>query len=121
MKRGRARTRGRCRKIRYGCFALPRVPGARMVAKAKRRDVTWFARTEPATGKVEFSESFAGLLPEGQRYIIAHEQAHLETGPDHDARFYAALKRIAEARGIDWKTAWQLETFNLPRSAKRGH
>lgn len=105
---------------RHGRFALPRVPGAKKVAKAKRRDVTWLARTTPDTGLVEFSEHFDKLTPEGKRYIVAHEQAHLEAGADHDAAFYAALERLVKARRIDWKTAWALETYNLPRG-KRGY
>ena len=105
---------------RRGRFKLPRVPGAKKVAKAKRRDVTWLARTTPDTGLVEFSDAFEQLTPEGKRYIVAHEQAHLEAGPDHDARFYEVLKGLAKKRGIDWATAWELETYNLPKG-KRGY
>jgi len=110
-------SRGRHRR---GLFALPRVPGAKKVAKAKRRDVTWLARTTPDTGLVEFSEAFDRLTPEGKRYIVAHEQAHLEAGPDHDHKFYEVLKRLTKERRIDWATAWELETYNLPRG-RRGY
>ncbi len=115
MRRGCKRSRPR-----RGLFALPRVPGAKKVAKAKRRDVSWLARTTPDTGLVEFSEAFDRLTPEGKRYIVAHEQAHLEAGADHDAKFYEVLKKLTKERRIDWETAWGLETFNLPRG-RRGY
>ena len=109
------------RRLRRGRFALPRVPGAKKVAKAKRRDVSWLARTTPSTGLVEFSEAFDRLTPDGKRYIVAHEQAHLEAGADHDAAFYEALEQIIKARRLDWQTAWKLESYNRPRSGKAGH
>lgn len=113
---------------RYGCFRLPRVPGARVVACAggakkcegpriarSRGPVSWLARTDPKARTVEFADGFGDLSPEGQRYIAAHEEAHLRSGPDHDARFYEALKKLVEERRLDWKTAWVLESYNCGR------
>lgn len=120
--------RGRALRRRFGCFRLPRVPGAKNVACAggskqcrgprlprARGPVSWLARTDPAAKTVEFSDAFGRLTPEGQRYIVAHEQAHLIAGPDHDERFYAALKGLIVKRGLDWRTAWELERFNYGR------
>lgn len=110
---------------RFGCFRLPRVPGARKVACAggskrcegpriarSRGPVSWLARTDADGKTVEFSDAFGELTPDGRRYIAAHEEAHLKTGPEHDMRFYAALKKLVEARRIPWKVAYELESYN---------
>jgi Protein of unknown function DUF45 len=103
----------RCRRLakRYGCFRLPHVRGASVV-KAKRKDVSWLARTDPQAKQIEFSDHFGKLTPDGQRYIVAHEEAHLRTGPDHNAAFYAELKRLVTARRIPWPVAYELESWN---------
>jgi hypothetical protein len=104
------------------------VPGAKIVACAggskkckgpkiakSHGPVSWLARTDPVAKTIEFSDGFGDLTPEGKRYIAAHEQAHLLTGPDHDSRFYAALKKLIEQKRLDWKTAWVLESYNCGR------
>lgn len=107
--------RGGCRRSRlrrrYGCFALPRVPGAK-VREAKRGDVSWLARTDPQAKTIEFSRLWNELAPEAKRYIVLHERAHIETGPDHNARFYETLKRLISEHRIDWKVAYELESYN---------
>jgi predicted metal-dependent hydrolase len=98
---------------RYGCFRLPRVKGASEVSEAKRKDVSWFARTDVDSKEIEFSKAFDELSPEGKRYIVLHERAHLKTGPVHDARFYDELKKLVEnSRGVSWKVAYELESYN---------
>ena len=97
---------------RYGCFRLPSIPEARVVKESKRKDVSWLARTDPKAKEVEFSESFNRLTPEGKRYIVLHERAHLKTGPDHNAQFYEALRKLIEANHVPWKIAYELESFN---------
>lgn len=97
---------------RYGCFALPKIRGAKRVAMASRKDVTWLARTDPVAKEIEFSEHFGNLSPDGQRYIVAHEEAHLKTGTDHNAAFYAALKKLVKERRIPWEIAFELESYN---------
>jgi predicted metal-dependent hydrolase len=113
MRRPRRRclSRGALRR-RYGCFRLPPVKGASSVSKAKRRDVSWLARTDPDSGTVEFSEHFGKLSPEGQRYIVLHEQAHLEAGADHNDKFYTVLKRLVKQHRVSWQVAYELEQFN---------
>jgi hypothetical protein len=100
---------------RYGCFRLPVVRGA-TVSKARRKDVNWLARTDSDAKSIEFSEHFGKLSPEGQRYITAHEEAHLHTGPDHNAAFYAELKRLVKSRRISWEVAYELESYNCHAS-----
>jgi len=97
---------------RYGCFRLPHVPGARRVSEAKRKDVAWLARTDPDNKEVEFSEHWNRLSPEGRRYIVLHEQAHLQAGADHNMHFYEVLKRLIEEHHVPWKVAYELESFN---------
>lgn len=122
------RARGRALRRRYGCFRLPHVPGAKKVACAggskscegprisrSHAPVTWLARTDPAAKTVEFSDAFDTLTPKGKRYITAHEQAHLIAGPDHNDRFYDALKKLIVKYRLDWRTAWELERFNYGR------
>ena len=104
--------RGCALRRRYGRFKLPHVDGAKVVKKADRKDVSWLARTDPDAKQVEFSEHFGKLSKEGQRYIVLHEQAHLETGPVHDARFYDTLRRLTAKHRIPWKIAYELETYN---------
>jgi Protein of unknown function DUF45 len=122
----RLRRSRRALRKRYGCFAgcrpgasstrcLPKMEEAKTV-KAVHKDVGWLARTEPRAKDVELSEAFDKLTPEGKRYIILHERAHLKTGPDHNARFYEVLRKLADANGIDWKVAWELESFNCHSS-----
>jgi hypothetical protein len=119
------RPRRRALSKRYGCFKLPRVRGARTVACAggskkcegpriarARGAVSWLARTDPRAKTIEFSEAFGELTPEGKRYITAHEEAHLRTGPDHNSRFYEVLKRLVKERRIDWEVAYELESYN---------
>jgi hypothetical protein len=91
---------------------LPKVREAKVVKAAARDDVSWVARTDPQRKEVEFSEAFSELTPEGKRYIVLHERAHLKTGPDHNAQFYDALKRLIEANKVDWRVAYELESFN---------
>jgi hypothetical protein len=107
----RSKRRGCALQKRYGRFKLPFVRGAKVV-KAARKDVNWLARTDPDRKEVEFSEGWNALLPEAKRYIVLHERAHLETGPDHNAKFYEALKRLIAANNIPWKVAYELESFN---------
>jgi len=117
---GRSCRRGGCRttaiRRRYGCFRLPNIPGAKVVKEADRKDVNWLARTDPDRKEVEFSHHWDKLDPEGKRYIAAHEEAHLKTGPDHNAAFYDVLKKIVADRGISWKTAYALEAYNCHKS-----
>lgn len=107
--------RGGCRssrlRRRYGCFRLPQIRGAH-VAEAKRKDVSWLARTDPVAKTIEFSAAWNKLTPEGKRYIAAHEEAHLRTGPDHNAEFYSELKRLIKKRRISWEVAYELESYN---------
>lgn len=112
---GRRRVGGRLRR-RYGCFRLPLVAGARSVKESARKDVSWLARTDPDRKEVEFSVHFERLSPEAKRYIVLHERAHLETGPDHNERFYSVLKRLVAAHRVAWKVAYELETYNCHRS-----
>lgn len=109
----RRRRRG-CIRRRYGCFRLPRVKGAAKVMKAKRRDVTWLARTDSYSKTVEFSEHWAHLTPEQRRYIVIHERAHLIAGPEHNERFYEVLRRLSAQAGVDYEAAYKLETLNIP-------
>jgi hypothetical protein len=97
---------------RYGCFRLPNVPEARAVRVAKRKDVGWLARTDTERKEVEFSEAFDRLTPDGKRYIVLHERAHLRTGPDHDARFYEVLKQLVQIAKVPWRIAYELESYN---------
>lgn len=108
------RRRRRCCIRRYGCFRLPRVKGARKVSKARRNDVTWLARTDSATKSVEFSKHWAKLDANGRKYIVLHEQAHLIAGPEHNDHFYEVLRRLAAQNGVDYETAFKLETLNIP-------
>ena len=107
----RRRTTSRLRR-RYGCFALPHVPGAKVVKEAKKKNVGWLARTDPKAKEVEFSESFNRLTPEGKRYIVLHERAHLKAGPDHNPHFYEVLRKLIEKHRVPWKIAYELESFN---------
>lgn len=93
--------------------------GASRVTEAKRKDVSWLARTDIDSKEVEFSEHFDRLTPAEKKYIVAHERAHLASSEKHDAAFYRALRRIAEKDGIPLGTAWELETANLPKGAGR--
>ncbi len=101
---------------RYGCFRLPHVHGARNVRESKRKDVSWLARTDPSRKQVEFSVHFDKLSPEGKRYIVLHEQAHLETGPDHNDKFYEVLKRLVSTHRVPWRVAYELEIFNCHKT-----
>lgn len=80
--------------------------------KAKRKDVSWLARTDPKAKEIEFSEAWAHLSEEAKKYIVLHERAHLETGPDHTDNFYAALKKLITANKVSWKVAYELESYN---------
>lgn len=123
----RSRVRGRRLRRRFGCFRLPRVRGAKVACAGGSKDcrgpriarshgdVSWLARTDPDNKTIEFSDAFGRLTPEGRRYITAHEEAHLETGPNHDERFYAALRKLIVRRKLDWATAWTLESYNCGR------
>jgi predicted metal-dependent hydrolase len=106
----------RALRRRYGCFRLPRVLGAR-VAKARRRDVSWLARTDPEARSIEFSEHFGRLSPDGKRYIVLHERAHLETGPEHNDRFYEVLKRLVASNKVPWRIAYELESYNCHKKS----
>jgi len=124
------RRRGKASRLarRYGCFRLPEagakndptckpsscVAGAKVVKRA-RKGANWLARTDPDNKEVEFSESFGRLDPESKRYIVLHEKAHLETGPDHDDEFYTALKKLVEKHHVSWKVAYALEAYNCHR------
>lgn len=101
---------------RYGCFRLPKVPEAKVVKEATRSDVSWYARTDPAAKQIEFSEAWAKLSPEERRYIVLHERAHLETGPDHNDRFYEALKRLIKQHRVSWRIAYALEAYNCHKT-----
>jgi hypothetical protein len=115
-RRGCARgRRGRSLAKRYGCFRLPTVPGA-TVKEAKRADVTWLARTDPDAKEIEFSHHWDRLDETSKRYIVLHERAHLETGPDHDDRFYGVLKRLIAQNRVPWKLAFALENWNCHKS-----
>lgn len=115
----RRRRRSGCRasrlRKRYGCFRLPKIPGAK-VTEAKRKDVTWLARTDPDAKEVEFSEHFNRLSPEAKRYIVLHEEAHLKTGPDHNDHFYEVLKKLVADHHVSWKVAYELESYNCHKS-----
>ncbi len=87
------------------------------VLKAKRNDVSWLARTDPDNKTVEFSEHFDRLSPEGKRYIVLHERAHLETGPKHDDKFYEVLKRLVARNHVSWQVAYELESYNCHHSS----
>jgi predicted metal-dependent hydrolase len=80
--------------------------------KAIHKDVGWLARTEPRAKEVEFSEAFDKLTPEGKRFIVLHERAHLKTGPDHNARFYEVLRKLIKSNGVSWEVAFELESWN---------
>lgn len=98
---------------RYGCFRLPVVKGAKTVKATARKDANWLARTDPKAKEIEFSiHNFSKLSPEGKRFIVLHERAHLKTGTDHNSAFYDELVKLCDANGIDWRTAFQLESFN---------
>ena len=97
---------------RYGCFRLPRVPGARRVAQAKRGDVGWLARTDVDAREVEFSEHWNRLTPAAKKHIALHEQAHLKTSEKHDAAFYKALWALVEKHRVPWKVVAELESYN---------
>lgn len=101
---------------RYGCFRLPKVPGAKVVKAAARKEVNWLARTDPQAKEVEFSESWNALGPIAKKYIVLHERAHLEAGPDHNARFYDALKKLIAANRVPWRIAYELESWNCHAS-----
>lgn len=113
-RRGCAR-KGRALKRRYGCFRLPKVPGA-TVTESPRKDVAWLARTDPARKEIEFSHAWNALDADGKKYIVLHERAHLKTGTDHDDRFYEELKRLVAANGVPWKVAYELESYNCHKS-----
>lgn len=111
MSRRRCGSSARLRR-RYGCFRLPEVAGAKVVKEA-RKNVNWLARTDPDNKEVEFSEHWNRLKDGAEkRYIVLHEQAHLETGPDHTDAFYTALKRLIEQHKVPWKVAYALEAYN---------
>jgi hypothetical protein len=111
MRKPRRRCASRLRR-RYGCFRLPKVEGAKVVKEA-RKGVGWLARTDPDNKEVEFSEAWDQLKSNDEkRYIVLHEQAHLETGPDHNDAFYTALKRLIEEHRVPWKVAYELENYN---------
>lgn len=114
MKRGcrGRRPRGRALRARYGCFRLPTVKEAKVVKAAAHKGVTWLARTDPKAKQVEFSEAFDKLSPEGKKFIVLHERAHLQAGPDHDANFYEALKKLIVANKVSWRVAFELESWN---------
>lgn len=111
--------RGGCRgsrlRKRYGCFRLPKIPGAK-VMEAKRKDVAWLARTDPDAKEIEFSEAWNQLDPDGKKYIALHEQAHLKAGPDHNDHFYEVLKKLIEEHRVPWKVAYALEAYNCHAS-----
>jgi len=109
-KRGR-----RALARRYGCFRLPKIRGAH-VSEAKQKDVSWLARTDPKAKTIEFSEAFDRLSPEGKRYIAEHEATHLKTGTDHNAAFYAELRRRIKKKKIDWEIAYELEAWNCHKT-----
>ena len=125
MKR-RARRRGALRK-RFGCFVghaagecepgssstacPPKMKEAKSV-KGTTKNVGWMARTDPKAKTVEFAGAFDKLTPEGKRYITLHERAHLKTGTDHNAAFYAEVMRLAKSNKIDPWVAFELEQWN---------
>lgn len=106
--------RGGCRasrlRRRYGCFQLPRVPGAHV--KKGRAGVGWLARTDPVDKVIEFSEHWDKLPPQAKRYIVLHERAHLATGPDHNEAFYSALKKLIAENKVPWDVAFEVEAWN---------
>ena len=116
MRCARKKCGPRALKRRYGCFRLPKVPGAKVVKEAKRKDVSWLARTDPDRKEIEFSHHWDRLNPVEKRYIVLHEQAHLKTGPDHDDRFYEELKRLIAEHHVPWKVAYALEAYNCHKS-----
>lgn len=101
-------------KKRYGCFSLPKIPGAK-VKKAKS-NVNWLARTDYENKTVEFSSHFDELSSKEKIYIALHEQAHLITGPDHNAVFYEALKKLIRKNRVDWEVAYAIEAYNCHKS-----
>ena len=103
--------RRRCLRRRYGCFRLPDVPGAKSVKKG-RADATWLARTDPVAKTVEFSKHWNNLPSHARRYIVLHERAHLETGPDHNQAFYTALKKLIAKHKVPWDVAFEVEAWN---------
>lgn len=113
MKRSKGHAlRRRYGRGRYGCFRLPKVDGARVVKEA-RKNVNWLARTDPDAKEVEFSHAWDELKsPDEKRYIVLHEQAHLETGPDHNDAFYVVLKKLIAEHHVPWKVAYELEAYN---------
>ncbi len=108
-------TRKGCRtsrlRRRYGCFKLPRVRGAK-VKESHIQGASWLARTDPKAKTIEFSEHFDRLKPLEKKYITLHERAHLETGTDHNERFFEVLKRLVAQNGISWRVAYDLEIAN---------
>jgi hypothetical protein len=107
-------TRRKCSsklRRRYGCFKVPRVPGA-TTKEVHRKGATWLARTDPKEKTIEFSEYFDDLKPLEKKYITLHERAHLETGTDHNEAFLAALKRLIIANKMSWRIAFELENAN---------
>jgi len=115
MKRCRPRRGKSALRRRYGCFRLPTIPGAKAIEN-KRKDVTWLARTDPKGKTVEFSHHWDALKPEEKRYIVLHERAHLAAGTDHDARFYAELKKLVKKNRVPWEVAYDLEAANCHKS-----
>lgn len=116
--KGLRRRHGRSRR-RYGCFQLPKVPGASRVTKARRRSVPWLARTDIDSREVEFSEHWDRLTPAEKAYIVDHERAHLAASERHDDAFYRELKRIREKAGKPPSMEWELEVANLPKGKGR--
>jgi hypothetical protein len=107
-------TRRKCSsklRRRYGCFKVPRVPGA-TTKEVHRKGATWLARTDPKAKTIEFSEFFDRLKPLEKKYITLHERAHLETGTDHNEAFYSVLKKLIAANKMSWRVAFELENAN---------
>lgn len=115
MKPRRSGCRTSRLRRRYGCFSLPVVPGA-TVKESNQKKVSWLARTDPVNKTIEFSHHFDQLKPDEKKFIVLHERAHLETGPDHDSRFYGALKRLIEHNNVPWPVAFMLESYNCHMS-----
>jgi hypothetical protein len=125
--RSRKRKVSRLRK-RYGCFmghaagvcepessstaCPPKMKEAKSVKAASRKGANWLARTDPKAKEVEFASAFDHLTPEGKRYIVLHERAHLNTGTDHNASFYTELRKLIKANSVSWEVAYELESFN---------
>jgi hypothetical protein len=100
---------------RFACFKLPKVPGAKKVLCAPRKDVTWLARTEPVAKEVEFSHHWSSLKPIERKYIVLHERAHLKAGVEHTDAFYEELMKMVAKAGIPWKIAYEMESHNCDR------